>query len=157
MPSEQALALAAKQPANVPPWDSGVDETISVKKKCPPLDGSYTQEGSPPLLNPRPVSPMSVSNGIGADSRFKAVLKTRISPMLLVSTTNPLPAHRPWSGGSMSPRGLVGSEALSTAFRPFTPVAPPAEVLMVSQPARRGTQLTDGSGWERVAAARRCR
>ena len=34
------------------------------------------------------------------DFRCKAVLKIRISPMLLVSTTNPLPAHRPWSGGS---------------------------------------------------------
>ncbi len=42
----------------------------------------------------------------------------------------------------------MGSEALSTAFRPFTPVAPPAEVLMLLQPGPSGTQLTDGSGWE---------
>src|SRR5450755_4361296 len=44
----------------------------------------------------------------------------------------------------MSPMAtLVGSEALSTAFSPFTPVAPPAEVLMLSQPAP--------SGWHRTA------
>src|SRR5579871_508955 len=106
---------------------------------------------------------MSVSSGMGADMRFKAVLKTRISPMLLVSTTDPLPAHRPWSGGSMSPRGLVGSEALSTAFRPLTPVAPPFPVLMRSQPGPSGWQLTDGTGkeglwaasWRRSAAERR--
>src|SRR5450755_1313590 len=64
--------------------------------------------------------------------------------MLFVSTTEPLPAHRPWSGGSMSPRGFVASEALSTAFRPFTPVALPAEVLMLSQPAPSGWHLTVG-------------
>ncbi len=64
--------------------------------------------------------------------------------MLLVSTTDPLPAHRPWSGGSMSPRGFVASDALSTAFRPLTPVAPPAEVLMLSQPAPSGWHLTVG-------------
>ena len=64
--------------------------------------------------------------------------------MLFVSTTDPLPAHRPWSGGSMSPRGFVASEALSTAFRPLTPVAPPAEVLMLSQPAPSGWHLTVG-------------
>ena len=43
----------------------------------------------------------------------------------------------------MSPMKLVGSEALSTAFSPFTPVAPPADVLMLSQPGPG--QLTDGS------------
>jgi hypothetical protein len=59
--------------------------------------------------------------------------------MLLVSTTDPFPAHSPWSGGSISPMAwLVGSEALSTAFRPLTPVAPPADALMLSQPAPIG-------------------
>ena len=82
--------------------------------------------------------------------------------MLLISTTDPLPAHRPWSGGSMSLKVLAVCVALSTAFRPFTAVAPPAEVLMLSQPGRSGTQLTDGSGldgllapsWRRCAAER---
>src|SRR5450755_1500786 len=73
--------------------------------------------------------------------------------MLFVSTTEPLPAHRPWSGGSMSPRGFVASEALSTAFRPFTPVAPPAEVLMLSQPAPSGWHLTVGITGVGAAAA----
>ena len=73
--------------------------------------------------------------------------------MLLVSTTDPLPAHRPWSGGSMSPRGFVASEALSTALRPFTPVAPPAEVLMLSQPAPSGWHLTVGITGVGAAAA----
>ena len=58
--------------------------------------------------------------------------------MLLISTTDPLPAHRPWSGGSTSLKVLVVCVALSTAFRPFTAVAPPAEVLMLSQPGRSG-------------------
>jgi hypothetical protein len=44
----------------------------------------------------------------------------------------------------MSPLGLVGSEALSTAFSPFTPVAPPADVLMLSQPAPGGWHRTVG-------------
>src|SRR5690349_15523080 len=45
----------------------------------------------------------------------------------------------------MSPMAtLVGSEALSTAFRPLTPVAPPAELLMLSQPAPIGSQRTAG-------------
>ena len=70
---------------------------------------------------------MIVSSEIGADWRFKAVLKTRTSPMLLVSTTCPLPAHRPWSGGSMLLLGLVVFSALSTAFRPLTLVAPPLD------------------------------
>src|SRR5450755_3437879 len=78
--------------------------------------------------------------------------------MLFVSTTEPLPAHRPWSGGSMSPRGFVASEALSTAFRPFTPVAPPADVLMLSQPAPSGWHRTVGmigvGAASTVAAAR---
>src|SRR5579863_4733175 len=87
---------------------------------------------------------MRVSRGIGDDNRCRRWLKTRISPMLLVSTTYPLPAHRPWSAGSMSPSGLVGSEALSTAFRPLTPTAPPADVLMESQPGPG--QLTVGAG-----------
>ncbi len=34
--------------------------------------------------------------------------------------------------------------ALSTAFRPFTPTAPPDEELMVSQPGPCGEQLTVG-------------
>src|SRR5487761_667241 len=106
---------------------------------------------------------MIVSSEIGEDARCRAVLKTRISPMLLVSTTRPLPAHRPWSGGSTSLNSLAVWVALSTAFRPFTPVAPPADVLMLSQPGPRGTQLTDGTGNEvtwlsaRLAAAERCR
>ena len=39
---------------------------------------------------------------------------------------------------------LVLSVPLSTAFRPFTPVAPPEDVLMVSQPGPSGWQLTVG-------------
>jgi hypothetical protein len=39
---------------------------------------------------------------------------------------------------------LVLCEALSTAFKPFTPVAPPEEELMLSQPGPRGAQLTAG-------------
>ena len=66
--------------------------------------------------------------------------------MLLVSTTYPLPAQRPWSAGSMSPSGLVDSVPLSTAFRPFTPTEPPADVLMGSQPGPSGWQLTVGAG-----------
>ena len=67
--------------------------------------------------------------------------------MLLVSTTNPFPAHRPWSAGSMSrPDVLVGSVALSTAFRPFTPTEPPSDMLMRSQPGPSGSQLTVGAG-----------
>jgi hypothetical protein len=34
--------------------------------------------------------------------------------------------------------------ALSTASNPFTPVAPPADVLMLSQPEPSGSQRTDG-------------
>ena len=54
----------------------------------------------------------------------------------------------------MSPMKLVGSEALSTAFSPFTPVAPPADVLMLSQPGPSGWQLTDGSAGSAVRARR---
>ena len=55
--------------------------------------------------------------------------------MLLLSTTYPLPAHNPWSAGSMSPRVVfVDSVALSTASSPFTPAAPPADALIESQP-----------------------
>ena len=50
--------------------------------------------------------------------------------------------------------GLVVSDALSTAFRPFTLVAPPADVLMRSQPRPSGWQLTDGTGKEGVWARR---
>ena len=39
---------------------------------------------------------------------------------------------------------LVLSVPLSTAFRPFTPLAPPADVLIGSQPAPSGWQLTVG-------------
>jgi len=54
----------------------------------------------------------------------------------------------------MSPRGFVASEALSTAFSPFTPMAPPAAVLMVSQPAPTGSHLTVGIiGAEAAGAA----
>src|ERR1700726_3356044 len=64
--------------------------------------------------------------------------------MLLVSTTDPLPAHRPWSGGSMSLKMVAVCLALSTALMPFTPTAPPADVLMVSQLGLAGWQLTVG-------------
>src|SRR5690348_11491094 len=117
MPSRQVLGLPMKQPANGPPLFSGLAETISVKIQCPPLAGSNTHEGSPPLLQFRFVSPISRSKEMTGDTRFRALLKIRISPMLLVSTTFPLPAHRPWSGGSTSPTKLVGCEALSTALR----------------------------------------
>ncbi len=36
------------------------------------------------------------------------------------------------------------SDALSTAFSPLTPTAPPAEVLIVSQPRPIGAHLTFG-------------
>src|SRR5579884_2507019 len=58
----------------------------------------------------------------------------------------------------MSPTAtLVGSDALSTAFNPLTPVAPPADVLMLSQPAPMGWQRTAGMigvGAAAAAAAR---
>src|SRR5271168_5403913 len=109
---------------------------------------------SPPLLHPLLVSPIRVSSGMTADRRPRDVSKIRTSPMLLASTTYPFPAHRPWSAGSMSiPKGLVISEALSTAFNPFTPVAPPEEKLMLSQPARKGSQLTVGGLTAAAAAA----
>src|SRR6266853_4331475 len=155
MPSRQVLALAMKQPANGPPLDSGLAETISVKNQCPPLAESNRHEGSPPLLQFRCVSPITVSKGMTGDTRFKALLKIRISPMLLVSTTDPLPAHRPWSGGSTLLKMLVVCSALSTAFRPLTLVAPPLEVLIWSQPGPRGTQLTDGTGKEEPVSRRR--
>src|SRR5215831_1873456 len=144
MPSRQVLALATKQPANGPPFFSGLAETIWVKIQCPPLAESKTHDGSPPLLQRRCVSPITVSRGMTGDARCRALLKIRISPMLLVSTTFPLPAHRPWSGGSMSPMKLVGSEALSTALMPLTLADPPANELMLSQPGRSGWQLTVG-------------
>ena len=53
----------------------------------------------------------------------------------------------------MSPRGLVASEPLSTAFSPFTPVAAPADVLMLSQPAPSGWHLTVGITGAAAAAA----
>ena len=147
MPSRQSSAtVPAKQPAKGPPLASEFSETISVKNQCPPLFGSNRHETSPPLLYPLAVSPMRVSSGMGADLRCRAGLKTRISPMLLVSTTYLLLAHSPWSAGSMSggTRMLVLSVPLSTAFRPFTPFAPPADVLIGSQPGPSGWQLTAG-------------
>src|SRR5208282_1725405 len=107
---------------------------------------------SPPLLHPLLVSPIRVSKGMTADARCKSVLKTRISPRLLASTTYPFPAQRPWSAGSMSPTRLVGSPPLSTAFKPFTPVAPPEDELMLSHPGPNGWQLTVGG----VTAASLC-
>ena len=74
MPSSHSLATPAKQPLNGPPAASGFAETISVKNQCPPLAESYSHDGSPPLLYPRPVSPITVSRGIGADWRCSAVL-----------------------------------------------------------------------------------
>ena len=118
-----------------------------MKNQCPPLLESYRHDVSPPLLQPAEpwdASPSSVSSEIGADRRRNAVLKIRISPMLLCSTTYPLPAHNPWSAGSRSPRVFVGSDALSTASSPFTPTAPPADLLIESQPAPCESQLTDG-------------
>src|SRR5581483_4954031 len=44
----------------------------------------------------------------------------------------------------MSPLGFVLSEPLSTAFSPLTPVAPPADVLMLSQPVPSGVHLIFG-------------
>src|SRR6202051_1555409 len=96
---------------------------------------------SPPLLHPMLVSPIMMSRGMTDDFRCKAVLKTRPSPRLLASTTYPLPAHRPWSAGSMS---LPVQMPLSTAFKPFTPLAPPEDELMRSQPGPLGWQLTVG-------------
>src|ERR1017187_5966251 len=96
---------------------------------------------------------MRVSSGMADDRRCRRWLNTMISPMLLVSTAYPLPAHRPWSAGSMSPSGLVGIVPLSTAFRPFTPTEPPADMLMRSQPGPSGWQLTVGAGVTGSAAA----
>src|SRR5260370_25860141 len=101
-------------------------------------------DGSPPLLQCRCVSPITRSSEMTGDTRFSALLKIRISPLLLVSTTDPFPAHRPWSGGSTSLKLFAVCVALSTALMPLTPVAPPANGLMVSQPARSGWQLTVG-------------
>ena len=66
--------------------------------------------------------------------------------MLLVSTTYLLLAQSPWSAGSMSggTSTFVLSVPLSTAFRPFTLVAPPADLLMRLQPGPSGWQLTAG-------------
>jgi len=66
--------------------------------------------------------------------------------MLLVSTTYLLLAQSPWSAGSMSggTSTLVLSVPLSTAFRPFTLVAPPADLLIRLQPGPSGWQLTVG-------------
>ncbi len=81
--------------------------------------------------------------------------------MLLVSTTDPLPAHRPWSGGSTSENSLVVCSALSTAFSPLTPTAPAAELLIVSQPSASGSHLTvgmvgvwNGAAWARIRLSR---
>ena len=95
IPSKQAWATPAKQPVKGPPLNSLLVETNCVKNQCPPLAESKMHEGSPPLLKPRLVSPMRVSSEMTADFRSRDLLKTRISPMLLVSTTDPLPAHRP--------------------------------------------------------------
>src|SRR5436305_7853342 len=58
----------------------------------------------------------------------------------------------------MSPMAtLVGSEALSTAFSPLTPVAPPAEVLMLSQPAPIGWHRAAGMIGVGAASARAAR
>src|SRR5260370_18781712 len=132
-----------KHPANGPPLDTGLAEAISVKNQWPPLAESYRHWGSPPLLQCLAVRPMSLFSGMIVYRRCRVVLKIRISPRLFASTTDPLPAHRPWSGGSMSP--IVGAcEALSTALMPFTPTAPPADVLMESQARLAGWQLTVG-------------
>lgn len=65
--------------------------------------------------------------------------------MLLDSTTYPLPAQRPWSAGSISALSvLVLCSALSTAFNPLTPVAPPEVGLIRSQPGPIVWQLTVG-------------
>ena len=75
--------------------------------------------------------------------------------MLLSSTTEPLPAHRPWSGGSMSatgPAGTVGWVALSTASSPTTPLAPPLSRLM----AAVATDAGAGSAAARARAATVC-
>ena len=54
----------------------------------------------------------------------------------------------------MSPTAtLVGSEALSTALSPLTPVAPPADALMLSQPAPIGWHRTAGMMGVGAAAA----
>ena len=49
---------------------------------------------------------------------------------------------------------LVPSVALSTALMPFTPVAPPVDVLIVLQPGPSGWQLTDGGAGSEVRMAR---
>jgi hypothetical protein len=54
-----------------PAFASELAETISVKNQCPPLLESYSQDGSPPLLHARLVSPMMVSSGIAPDWRWE--------------------------------------------------------------------------------------
>ena len=49
---------------------------------------------------------------------------------------------------------LVPSVALSTALMPFTPVAPPGDVLTVLQPGPSGWQLTDGGAGSEARLAR---
>src|SRR5689334_22427001 len=144
MPSRQVLATPTKQPANGPPLDSGLLETNWVMNQWPPLAESNWQAGSPPLLQFRFPSPITRSSEMTGETRFRALLKISISPMLLVSITDPFPAHNPWSGGSTSLNLLVVCVALSTALMPFTPTAPPANGLILSQPGRSGTQLTVG-------------
>ena len=57
-----------------------------------------------------------------------------------------------------SPEGGQGEcSALSTAFKPFTPVAPPVDVLIPSHPVPSGWQLTDGTGKEVPWASARWR
>ena len=52
----------------------------------------------------------------------------------------------------MSPTGFVLSEALSTAFSPLTPVAPPADVLMRRSPSPSGWHLIVRDHRNRVAS-----
>src|SRR5579872_2009753 len=98
---------------------------------------------SPPLLQPvpshagSPLSPITESREITEPTRLRLVSKTCISPMLSDCRTNPLPAHSPWSDGSMSrpgPPAAMLALALSTALRPLTPTAPPVVLLATAQP-----------------------
>src|SRR5579859_5463989 len=87
MPSRQAFAPPKKQLllANAPPFASEVVETISVMNQCPPSAASYWHIGSPALLQPSPVSPITASSVVSLVSGASAALKTRISPMLIDS------------------------------------------------------------------------
>ena len=116
-----------------------------MKNQCPPLLESNSQDGSPPLLY-RPAG--ESHHGVERD-RSGLALERRVVHQDLADVVGlddgAVARAQPLIGRLDVPDGtLVASEALSTAFRPLTPVAPPADVLMLSQPAPSGWHRTVG-------------